>query len=97
MAAVPDDAQAGGGTLAGGAPPTLTVERWDPGEDVIEVMRTPAPSAARGTWRTFRETLRGLMTTFGRMVEAPTTVQYPEEKTAGVPALSRPPQAAPLR
>ena len=36
-----------------------------PGEDVIEVQRTPAPGAARGAWRTFRETARGLKTTFG--------------------------------
>ena len=44
---------------------------WSPGEDVIEVERTPAPGAARGTWRTFRETARGLMTTFGRSSRAP--------------------------
>jgi NADH-quinone oxidoreductase subunit I len=58
---------------------------WSPGDDVIEVTRTPAPGAARGTWRTFRETLRGLMTTFGRFTEHPVTVQYPEEKTAVYP------------
>jgi NADH-quinone oxidoreductase subunit I len=63
----------------------LRVTRWDPGEDVIEVTRTPAPGAARGTWRTFRETVRGLKTTLGRMVETPTTVQYPEEKTPVYP------------
>jgi NADH-quinone oxidoreductase subunit I len=63
----------------------LSVTGWSPGEDVIEVTRTPAPGAAQGTWRTFRETVRGMMTTFGRMVEAPTTVQYPEEKTAVYP------------
>jgi NADH-quinone oxidoreductase subunit I len=64
---------------------TLTVERWDPGDDVIEVTRTPAPGPARSTWRTFRETVRGLKTTLGRMVEAPTTIQYPEEKTPVYP------------
>jgi NADH-quinone oxidoreductase subunit I len=64
---------------------TLAVARWSPGEDVIEVTRTPAPGAARGTWRTFRETVRGMKTTLGRMVEAPTTVQYPEEKTPVYP------------
>jgi NADH-quinone oxidoreductase subunit I len=58
---------------------------WDPGEDVIEVMRTPAPGAARGTYRAFGETLRGLKTTFGRMVEKPVTVQYPEQKTPVYP------------
>ncbi len=79
------------------ASPAVTVTPWSPGEDVIEVQRTPAPGPARGTWRTFRETLRGLMTTFGRFHETPVTVQYPEEKTAVYPAVSRPPQAAPLR
>jgi NADH-quinone oxidoreductase subunit I len=63
----------------------LTVTAWSPGDDVIEVQRTPAPGAARGTWRTFRETVRGLMTTFGRFRETPVTVQYPEEKTPVYP------------
>jgi NADH-quinone oxidoreductase subunit I len=63
----------------------LTVTAWSPGEDVIEVQRTPAPGPARGTWRTFRETARGLKTTFGRMLEKPVTVEYPEEKTAVYP------------
>ncbi len=58
---------------------------WSPGDDVIEVTRTPAPGAARGTWRTFRETVRGLLTTFGRFTEHPITVQYPEEKTPVYP------------
>ena len=58
---------------------------WSPGEDVIEVQRTPAPGATRSTWRTFRETVRGLMTTFGRFREKPVTIQYPEEKTPVYP------------
>jgi NADH-quinone oxidoreductase subunit I len=58
---------------------------WDPGDDAIEVMRTPAPGPARGTWRAFIETLRGLKTTFGRMLERPVTVQYPEQKTPVYP------------
>ena len=58
---------------------------WDPGQDVIEVVRAPAPGAARSTWRAFGETLRGLKTTFGRMLEKPITVQYPEEKTPVYP------------
>jgi NADH-quinone oxidoreductase subunit I len=58
---------------------------WDPGRDVIEVVRAPAPGAARSAWRAFRETLRGLATTFGRMLEKPVTVQYPEEKTPVYP------------
>jgi len=63
----------------------LNVEGWNPGEDVIVVKRTPAPGPARSTWRTFAETLRGLATTFGRMLETPVTVQYPEEKTPVYP------------
>jgi NADH-quinone oxidoreductase subunit I len=63
----------------------LNVTGWSPGEDVIVVQRTPAPGAARGTWRTFRETVRGLMTTFGRFHEPVVTVEYPEEKTPVYP------------
>jgi NADH-quinone oxidoreductase subunit I len=58
---------------------------WDPGKDVIEVMRTPPPGPARGTYRAFGETLRGLKTTFGRMIEKPVTIEYPEQKTPVYP------------
>ena len=58
---------------------------WNPGEDVVVVQRTPAPGAARGTWRTFGETLRGLLTTLGRFVEPAATVEYPEQKTPVYP------------
>ncbi|MGA9859799.1 MAG: NADH-quinone oxidoreductase subunit I, partial [Solirubrobacteraceae bacterium] len=54
---------------------------YDPGTDVVEVMRAPGTGAARGAYRVFGETLRGLKTTFGRLVEGPLTIQYPEEKT----------------
>ena len=64
---------------------TLNVTAWSPGEDVIQVQRTPPPGAARSVWRTFVETTRGLMTTFGRFGETPVTVQYPEEKTPVYP------------
>ncbi len=70
---------------ASAAASAVTVTGWSPGEDVIEVQRTPAPGPARDTWRTFRETLRGLITTFGRFTETPVTVQYPEEKTPVYP------------
>ncbi len=63
----------------------LNVSAWSPGEDVIEVKRTPPPGPARSTWRIFVETLRGLGTTFGRFHETPITVQYPEEKTPVYP------------
>ena len=53
---------------------------YDPG-DVVEVLRAPSPSRAAGAYRVFGETLRGLKTTFARLVEGPVTIQYPEEKT----------------
>ncbi len=58
---------------------------WDPGRDVIEVIRAPKPGPARATFRAFAETLRGLKTTFARIIEGPTTIQYPEEKTPVYP------------
>jgi NADH-quinone oxidoreductase subunit I len=63
----------------------LNVTAWNPGEDVIEVLRTPAPGPTRGTWRAFRETARGLKTTFGRIKEGASTIQYPEEKVPVYP------------
>ena len=69
----------------------------DPGDDVVEVVRGPEPGGAGGAYRAFGETLRGLKTTFARIIEGPVTIQYPEEKMPGLPALPRPPQAAPLR
>ncbi len=58
---------------------------WRPALDVIEVMRTPKPGATRGTWRTFRETARGLKTTFAQIFAGTTTVEYPEEKVPVFP------------
>ena len=58
---------------------------YDLGADVIQVVRHPAPSGAASAYRAFGETLRGLKTTFGRIVEGPTTIQYPEEKVAVYP------------
>jgi NADH-quinone oxidoreductase subunit I len=58
---------------------------WDPGEDVVEVLRGPKPGGAGGAYRAFGETLRGLKTTFARIVEGPITIQYPEEKVPVYP------------
>ena len=58
---------------------------YNPGDDIIEVIRSPAPGAAAGAYRAFGETLRGLKTTFARIVEGPSTIQYPEEKTPVYP------------
>ncbi|HEV2974625.1 MAG TPA: NADH-quinone oxidoreductase subunit NuoI [Solirubrobacteraceae bacterium] len=65
--------------------PALKVSGWSPGEDVIEVTRHPKPGATRSAWRTFRETARGLKTTAARIVEGPSTIQYPEEKVPVYP------------
>jgi NADH-quinone oxidoreductase subunit I len=54
-------------------------------ENVIEVQRGPEPGGLGGLTRAFGETLRGLATTFGRLVEGPVTIQYPEEKTPVYP------------
>jgi NADH-quinone oxidoreductase subunit I len=58
---------------------------YDPSSDVVEVIRAPGGGPVRGVYRVFGETLRGLKTTFGRIVEGPTTIQYPEEKTPVYP------------
>jgi NADH-quinone oxidoreductase subunit I len=58
---------------------------WTPGEHAITVQRPPPAGVARGAWRSFRETLRGLRTTFGRIPEGPVTVEYPEEKVPVYP------------
>src|SRR3954462_3638542 len=57
---------------------------YDPG-DVVEVVRSPPPGAARAGTRAFAETLRGLRTTFKKFVETPQTIQYPEEKVPVYP------------
>jgi NADH-quinone oxidoreductase subunit I len=54
---------------------------WEPGEDVVEVVRGPErPGGAGGFYRAFGETLRGLKTTFSQLTQGVTTVQYPEQK-----------------
>ena len=45
----------------------------------------PSPAASAAIQRAFGETLRGLKTTLGRLVEGPVTIQYPEEKTPVYP------------
>ncbi len=56
-----------------------------PGDDVVEVVRTPRRGPAASTYRAFGETMRGLKTTLARVVEGPTTIQYPEEKVPVYP------------
>jgi NADH-quinone oxidoreductase subunit I len=58
---------------------------WLETEDVIEVQRGPEPGGVGGMYRAFAETMRGLRTTLGRLVEGPVTIQYPEEKTPVYP------------
>ncbi|MDP8943192.1 MAG: NADH-quinone oxidoreductase subunit NuoI [Actinomycetota bacterium] len=57
----------------------------DPSNDVVTVERGPDPGGLGGAYRIFGETLRGLKTTFARIVEGPVTIQYPEEKTPVYP------------
>ncbi|MGH2858629.1 MAG: NADH-quinone oxidoreductase subunit NuoI [Solirubrobacteraceae bacterium] len=57
---------------------------YDPG-DVVQVIRSPGASPVRSAYRTFGATLKGLKTTFARIVEGPTTIQYPEEKVPVYP------------
>src|SRR5262249_7724753 len=54
-------------------------------ESVVAVQRGPEPGGLGGAYRAFGETLRGMKTTFARIVEGPVTIQYPEEKTPVYP------------
>ena len=54
-------------------------------DDEIAVVRAPRPSPAGGTYRVFGETLRGLKTTLGKLLEKPSTIEYPEEKVPVYP------------
>ena len=58
---------------------------YDPSSDIIEVFRQPGAGRTRGAYRLFGETLRGLKTTFNRVTEGVTTLQYPEQKTPVYP------------
>jgi NADH-quinone oxidoreductase subunit I len=58
---------------------------YDPSPDVISVQRGPQPGGVGAVYRAFGETLRGLKTSFMRVVEGPVTIQYPEEKTPVYP------------
>ena len=49
---------------------------YRPDEHTIEVERGPEPGGLGGLSRAFGETLRGLATTFDRLVEGPVTIQY---------------------
>ena len=54
-------------------------------DDVYTVPRGPEPGGAGGFYRALGETLRGLKTVFGRVVEGPVTYEYPEQKTPVYP------------
>ena len=58
---------------------------YDPGPDVIQVVRAPRRSPSSSAYRAFGKTLKGLRTTMARMIEGPMTIQYPEEKTPVYP------------
>ncbi len=54
-------------------------------EAAVPVDRGPEPGGAGAVYRVFGETLRGLRTTLGRVVEGPVTWEYPEQKTPVYP------------
>jgi NADH-quinone oxidoreductase subunit I len=58
---------------------------WNPGDDVVEVIRGPEAGGAGGFYRAFGETLRGLKTTFARQFEDIPTHQYHEDKVPVYP------------
>jgi len=59
---------------------------YDPSADVLVVPRGPKPGGAGGLYRAFGETMRGLKTTFGRVIEGTDGVmQYPEQKVPVYP------------
>jgi NADH-quinone oxidoreductase subunit I len=60
--------------------------RWPPPEGVVVPIKGPQSAAGpQAAYRAFGETLRGLKTTFARVIEGPTTFQYPEEKVPVYP------------
>jgi NADH-quinone oxidoreductase subunit I len=54
-------------------------------DDQIEVVHAPQPGGAGGLYRALGETMRGLRTTFSRVAEGVTTLQYPEQKVPVYP------------
>jgi NADH-quinone oxidoreductase subunit I len=54
-------------------------------EAAVPVPRGPEPGGPGAVYRVFGETLRGLRTTLGRVVEGTVTVEYPEQKTPVYP------------
>jgi NADH-quinone oxidoreductase subunit I len=58
---------------------------WPPTPDELHVVKAPGPGGAGGAYRAFGETLRGLKTTFARIVEGPHTMEYPEHKVPVYP------------
>ena len=59
--------------------------RYSLPDDQLIVVHAPEPGGAGGLYRAFGETLRGLKTTFARLGEGVTTIQYPEEKVPVYP------------
>jgi NADH-quinone oxidoreductase subunit I len=54
-------------------------------ESYYVVPRGPEPGGMGGAYRVFGETLRGLKTTLGRLMEPVETIEYPEQKTPVYP------------
>jgi NADH-quinone oxidoreductase subunit I len=59
---------------------------WPPPEGVVQPIKGPdSAGGAKGAYRAFGETLRGMKTTFARVTEGTRTYQYPEEKVPVYP------------
>ena len=54
-------------------------------DDQVEVVHAPDPGGAGGLYRALGETMRGLKTTFARVVEGPMVFEYPEHKVPVYP------------
>jgi len=67
------------------SPQPSAVSPQGDGSDAYVVPRGPDPGGLGGVYRALGETMRGLKTTFMRVVEGPVTIQYPEEKTPVYP------------
>ena len=67
-----------------------------PTDDMLQVQRGPEPGGMGGAYRAFGATLRGLRTTLAPAGREAADDPVPGGEDAGLPALPRPPQAAPF-
>ncbi len=58
---------------------------YKPDKEAIAVQRGPQPGGLGSVSRAFGQTLLGLKTTMGQLIEGPVTIEYPEQKTPVYP------------